>query len=374
LVLSFGILRLSTAQEEQGGISSAEAERTAIAVEALLRLQGVDLNQNPKLKDAVLRLLEKTRGTPNFVKLVQQFKLTNQNVGLLAVAIQNPAADAGVEAMRLILASKDLGLLRDALESTNVNPAVKAAEALGTTAEKETVKLLLPIVSDARRDSALRKQAVRGLVQTSEGAAAILQLAREDRLPESLKFMASAELNRARWPEIKSEAARFLPLPQGQNAQPLPPLPDLLKMNGNPVKGAKIFSSPTAGCANCHRVKGEGIDVGPDLSEIGSKLAKEALYESILDPSAGISFGYEAWQLELKSGDEAYGLLVSETAEEIGIKAAGGIVTRYKKNDIARRQQMKLSIMPAGLQQTMTAQELVDLVEYLITLKKPPGN
>jgi hypothetical protein len=49
-------------------------------------------------------------------------------------------------------------------------------------------------------------------------------------------------------------------------------------------------------------------------------------------------------------------------------------VTRYKKNDIAKRQQMKLSIMPAGLQQTMTAQELVDLVEYLIILKKSGGN
>ena len=124
------------------------------------------------------------------------------------------------------------------------------------------------------------------------------------------------------------------------------------------------------GCANCHRINGQGTDFGPDLSEIGTKLGKDALYESILDLSAGISFGYEAFQLQLKSGDEAYGLKASETADEIAIKAVGGIVTRYKKSDVVKKEQMKLSIMPAGLQQTMSTQDLVDLVEYLSSLKK----
>jgi hypothetical protein len=52
------------------------------------------------------------------------------------------------------------------------------------------------------------------------------------------------------------------------------------------------------------------------------------------------------------------------------MKAVGDISTHYKKADIAKRTKQKLSIMPAGLQQNMTAQELVDLVEYLATLKK----
>jgi len=99
-------------------------------------------------------------------------------------------------------------------------------------------------------------------------------------------------------------------------------------------------------------------------------LGKDALLESILDPSSGISFGYEAWQLELKNGDEAYGLISSETEAEITIKAVGGVSTRYNKSDIAKRTKQKLSIMPVGLQQNMSTQELVDLVEYLATLKK----
>ena len=147
----------------------------------------------------------------------------------------------------------------------------------------------------------------------------------------------------------------------------------MLKMKGDLANGAKIFASPIVGCANCHQVNGQGVDFGPNLSEIGGKLAKEAFYEAILDPSAGISFGYEAWQLTLKSGDEAFGLLASETGDEVAIKTIGGIITRHKKSDIQARQQMKLSTMPAGLQQLMTAQELVDLVEYLTTLKKAGG-
>ncbi len=141
-------------------------------------------------------------------------------------------------------------------------------------------------------------------------------------------------------------------------------------MKGDPAKGAEVYRRESVGCIKCHQVNGAGVDFGPNLSEIGTKLGREALYESILDPSSGISFGYEAWQIELKNGDEAYGLIVSDTADELAVKTPGGIVTRYKKSDIAKREQQKLSIMPAGLQQTMSTQDLVDLVDYLSSLKK----
>ena len=103
---------------------------------------------------------------------------------------------------------------------------------------------------------------------------------------------------------------------------------------------------------------------------IKGELPKDALLESILDPSAGISFGFEAWSVETKAGEEFFGLIVSETGEDVSVKTVGGAVTKVKKVDLARRQQSKLSIMPAGLQQTMTTQELADLLEYLTTLKK----
>jgi putative heme-binding domain-containing protein len=242
-------------------------------------------------------------------------------------------------------------------------------EAMGNSADKQFVPLLAPVLDDSKQPAENRKAAVKALAQTEEGAAHILKLASEDKLDSSVKFTASAVLNSARWPNIKSEAAKLLPLPQGKSA-PLPPVADLVKIKGDPEKGAQVFRRLEVNCIACHRVGNEGIDFGPNLTEIGTKLAKEAIYEAILDPSAGISFGFEAWNVELKNGDEAYGLITSESPDEIVVKTQTGVQTRYKKSEIAKRTQAKLSIMPAGLQQAMSQQDLVDLVEYLSNLKK----
>jgi len=337
---------------------------------ALTRLGPEAVNANPKLKEALDKVLAATRGTPQFVPLVEQFKVAGQNAGLLEVAAKHPADEAGVTALRLVLASGDIATLSAALTGKDTAAATKLVEALGNTGAKQLPALLLPLVPDATRDATLRKQSVRALARTQDGAAALLKLAREDKLPADLRFTATAELNAVRWPELKAEAAKLLPLPPGQGDQALPPVADLLAMKGDARRGAEVFSRETVGCAKCHVVNGQGVDFGPALSEIGSKLPKDALLESILDPSAGISFGFEAWSVETKAGEEFFGLIVSETGEDVSVKTVGGAVTKVKKADLARRQQSKLSIMPAGLQQTMTVQELADLLEFMASLKK----
>jgi putative heme-binding domain-containing protein len=230
--------------------------------------------------------------------------------------------------------------------------------------------LLQPLITSLARPVAVRKQAVRALAKVQEGASALLEFARAQTLPEDLRLTASTELNSVRWESLRTVAAQLLPLPKSQNAHTLPPISQLIQLKGDPQKGAVVFRRETVGCFKCHQVNGEGIDFGPNLSEIGAKLAKEAVYESILDPSAGIAFGYEAWQLETKNGDEALGLVVSDTAEEISLKTIGGIVTRYKKSELKTRTKQKLSIMPSGLEQTMSSDDLIDLVEYVSSLKK----
>ena len=339
-------------------------------IEALTRLGPEAVNANPKLAEALVRVLAATHGTPQFVQLVEQFKVAGQNAGLLEVAAKNPADDAGVTALRIVLASGDTTALTAALTGKDTAAATKLVEALGNTGAKQLLALLIPLIPDTTRDAGVRKQCVRALARTQDGAIALLKLTREDKLPADLKFTATAELNTVRWPELKAEAAKLLPLPPGQSERALPPVAELLAMKGDAKRGAEVFSREAVGCAKCHVVNGQGVDFGPALSEIGSKLPKDALLESILDPSAGISFGFEAWSVETKAGEEVFGLIVSETGEDLSVKTVGGAVTKLKKADLARRQQSKLSIMPVGLQQTMTTQELADLLEYLTTLKK----
>jgi|ERR1051326_1857800 putative heme-binding domain-containing protein len=359
--LAFSFLAVAPAAEP------LDPDRVSTVIEALTRLGPEKIKANPKLKEALGKVLEATRGTPQFVEVVRDLKVQGQEPALLDLAVKHSSNSTGAEAARLILAGQDSALLTAALAGTN---AAKVAEALGNTAEKAIVPLLDPIVADPTRNAALRKQAVHALAQVHEGAASLLKLVKEQKLADDLKLVAGLELNAVRWADIKAEAAQLLPLPQARDSQPLPPVSELLKMRGDAKRGAVVFRRDTVGCIKCHQVNGEGIDFGPNLSEIGAKLAKDALFDAVLDPSAGISFGFEAWQIELKNGDEAFGLIVSDTADELAVKTQGGIVTRYKKSDVAKREQQKLSIMPAGLQQSMSTQDLVDLVEYLSSLKK----
>jgi putative heme-binding domain-containing protein len=112
------------------------------------------------------------------------------------------------------------------------------------------------------------------------------------------------------------------------------------------------------------------VDVGPGLSEIGSKLAKEALFESILNPNSGISMGFETQLFTLKDGGAASGIVRSETKEQITLALPGGATQSVAKDSIAKREKLTTSLMPAGLSNLLTQQDLVDLVEYLASLKK----
>jgi len=341
-------------------------DQTTIQIEALNRLKSVDLEANPALKGAVLKVLEKTRGTPQFVELVRDFKLKGQGKALLEYALKYPKESSGIEAFRLAVA--DLG--KGALEPVLKEEGAAVVQLIGNSNDKELQPVLRQIVEDNSRPAALRKEAVSALAQSQDGARFLLDLTRESKLGQDVRLAASSELNRAPWPEIKKQALELLPLPQSQNAEPLPPISELTKRQGDPKHGKDVFESQTAVCSTCHQINGKGGEVGPNLSEIGTKLGKDALYQAILDPSAGISFGYEAWSIELKNGDEAYGLITSETEDEITMKNQNGVVTKYKRQEIAKRQKSTTSIMPTGLQLTMSMQDLVDLVEYLASLKK----
>lgn len=344
-----------------------QAQRNTIAFEALSRLKTADLQSNPELKLAVYQLLEKVRGTDKFVEIVKEFHLKDCDPGLLDIAMKSPSSETGVDAMRVLLSHNSAELLRKKLGGDGAD---KIAEALGNSSEQKAVGLLLPVAEDANRDMAVRKACVRALARTSEGAMALLDLAKKGTLADDLKFTASTELNGAHWANIKTEAAKVLPLPMARDAKPMPSMVELLKMNSNVADGEQVFYRQQPGCSTCHTIHGRGGQIGPDLSEIGTKLAKEAIVEAILEPSAGISVGYETYSVDLKSGDEAYGLLVNDASDDIAIKDAKGIVTHYKKSDVLNKRKLKVSLMPTGLQQGMSAQEFADLIAFLSGLKK----
>ena len=160
----------------------------------------------------------------------------------------------------------------------------------------------------------------------------------------------------------------YAPAIYGKDNKPLPAIAELVKRNGNAGNGQVVFAK-TGTCAKCHVVNGEGKDVGPNLSEIGKKLSREAIYEAILYPSASISHNYETYVVEAKSGNVVNGLLVSKTPAEIVVKDNEALVRTFNTADLESVTRSPISLMPADLHTALTVQELADLVEYLQTLR-----
>ena len=344
-------------------------EKVNTMVEALSRLDPSVVNGNERLKAALKQVLDDTRGEPRFVGLVKKFGVKDREADLLDVAAKYPTNPAGVQALEIVL-GEGQETVAALLHGKDAKQAAALAKALGNSNNQKGIPLLAPLVTNAKIHNNVRKEALKGLANFEEGAKRILVLAKSGKLPQSAKFTASMALSAVRWPTIKAEAAKVLPPPFGKNAKPLPPIPDLVKRKGDVANGAKVFLREAVACARCHKVGDRGLDVGPALTEIGDKLPKEELYVAILDPSAGISFGYEAWLVTMKDGNIAFGIIESETDEEITVKGPTGTVTKHTKINVKSRAQQPISLMPPGLHLTINETELVDLIEYLASLRK----
>ncbi|RMG35416.1 MAG: dehydrogenase [Planctomycetota bacterium] len=342
--------------------------RTLVVTEALKRVQGVDLGKNERYRAALERLLDQLPGRPEFIELVQRFRLADRYPELLELARQHPEDDLGVAATQTLLSLGQIELIERSLHG-DPEQAARTLQALATTADPRANRLLAAFVRDDTRPLVLRRLAVRALGANRGGALTLVRMAEGGRLPPELKETAAAVLHAASWSDVKQQAARLFPLPPAKDARPLPPLTELAKRRGNPERGRRIFFGDGT-CAKCHKVRGEGKDVGPDLSEIGSKLSRLALLESIVYPSAAISHNYETYTLALASGNVVSGILASETADAVTIKTKDGITRTFPRDEIETIKKENVSLMPADLQKTMTAEDLVDVVEFLTTLTK----
>ena len=118
-----------------------------------------------------------------------------------------------------------------------------------------------------------------------------------------------------------------------------------------------------------HQVGDRAAEVGPGLSDTGGKLSRQSVYVSILDPSAAITHNYQSYLIELDNGLVETGLLVNQTDHSLTIKSAQGILKSFALTEVEAIEPSPVSLMPADLQKLLTADELIDVVEYLTTLK-----
>jgi putative heme-binding domain-containing protein len=181
----------------------------------------------------------------------------------------------------------------------------------------------------------------------------------------------------------------YLADPAGYLAShPLPILDDLLK-NNRPRKewtfadlapavetldrgrsfgnGKQMFQ--VSSCVSCHRVNGVGEQVGPDLTKLDPKTTRAEILRNILEPSAKVEEKYQTHVITTKAGKTLTGMVLEETPARVTLienplaKTASVVID---KADIDERTKSASSIMPKGLLDKLTREEILDLVAYII--------
>jgi quinoprotein glucose dehydrogenase len=184
---------------------------------------------------------------------------------------------------------------------------------------------------------------------------------------KSLPTDAVAELQRIYRNDPRARALHAIPV---DRVPPQSYLDFAVSNSGDAARGEKIFKDRNGvACINCHRVRGDGVDVGPDLSGAGAQFDRRALAESVLFPSRAVREGYNVVDLELSDGDVVSGMIRAETSESISIQAATGAPQTIPKSKIKSRKSTGVSLMPEGLETALSLDEFSDLISFLQTLR-----
>jgi putative membrane-bound dehydrogenase-like protein len=323
---------------------------------ALARLDGRDVSE-AKMADYFLERLKDEQTSPA--------------VRVLALQMVPPThAGLTLDLLARLLAGDDPVLQRE------------AARSLGEHPKPGRIPLLLKAVRNRHLADTVRAQALLGLAgRSQEMVAELLAFVQGDSAvmrDEALRALVGTKLDAAqqksleelarRRPETAGLVARALGRPVAAGRPPLEDLGAWLARVEGPADadtGRRVFFHPKlAGCFRCHRTEGRGQDVGPDLSTVGRNERRHIL-ESILQPSNLVAPHYQAWQIETADGKVRTGMLVRTVLDEYTYLDARGELFKVSTRDIVESRPSPTSIMPSGLADLMTDQDLRDLLAYL---------
>ena len=134
---------------------------------------------------------------------------------------------------------------------------------------------------------------------------------------------------------------------------------------GDIRRGQSLFNSPKIACASCHAIGYLGGNVGPDLTRIGQIRNERDLLEAIVYPSASFVRSYEPMIVATRGGEEYSGVLKKDSTEEVVLATGPGAEQHIPRADISDLRPGAVSVMPSGLADQLTKEELADLLAFL---------
>ena len=221
--------------------------------------------------------------------------------------------------------------------------------------------------------SARRTELIAQLLRTTGASLHLARAVAEQRIPESTRPLVIASAVAHPESQIRDLFEAFLP--PAERTRRLGEVIDpqqILSLTGDVERGRKLFfEAADMQCRNCHRVHGQGKNLGPDLSGIGKKLTRPQLLESLLEPSKRIEAKYVVHLVETTRGLVHTGMLVRRNDDEVVLADARGKEIRISTDDIEELVPQRRSLMPDLLLRDMTAAQVADLLEFLSSLRQP---
>jgi putative heme-binding domain-containing protein len=138
------------------------------------------------------------------------------------------------------------------------------------------------------------------------------------------------------------------------------------KLSGNVDNGSHIFGRV---CASCHKIGKVGYTFGPELTDVGKRLNRHDIVESIIEPSKKVDPKYVTTTILTNDGKVDTGFILSKTKDSVTLLMAGGKQETVRTEDIDQMAETKQSSMPENLASTLAPSEFLDVVEYLTTRK-----
>jgi putative membrane-bound dehydrogenase-like protein len=327
------------------------------------------------LRDQVAKLLDGPQPNPRYYLallaavdwLDHEPKLPSAAItdGLLVRELKNPGRVPAIKALTLSILSPDdkfltMEQLQTYLDGNDRQLRLEAVRVLTQQTNSDRFATLAKLANDRSESEAIRAEAVVGLAAAADANRDLLTNLATD----------------AGHPTVQREAARALRLAQlaSPETEAKPAASDLaawtklLNEPGDADSGRRLYSSSVgARCNACHQVNGRGGRVGPDLTLIGHTSSRDRIIASILQPSQEIAPEYQSWLLVTKDGKTLTGQRLQKAGDD-GVEDyadPAGEKFSLRTDEIESREASTKSIMPDGLEQSVSIADLRDLVTFL---------
>ncbi len=255
--------------------------------------------------------------------------------------------------------SESLALVNDSARRVRYQLAFALGEMRGTSVAEALVKLA------GDEDENIRNAALSSAPNHAKALLPLMEkLPPNDRARAYLPMLRKLVANPPAIPKPISflESTNALSAEQrAERAKALLRYADVPKLHGDSQSGAALFKQH---CAQCHRLRDEGAEIGPNLGIMAGKPAEQLLV-AILDPNAAVETRYQNFIAIKKDGDEVSGIIIAETPTTLTLRAPNRPDETLLRGELKELSTSGLSIMPEGLEAAFTPQQLADLISYV---------